>query len=91
MERCILGSSRYGAWINLKKNHTTKFLYIKNYAFLCGERHNIIIFGKINRTDFVQDIKNPSKVAERKQSATSMPCACCDVHTYGGFLFITIR
>lgn len=73
-----------------KKSHH-KFWYIKNYAFLCGERHNIIIFGKISRTDFVQDIKNPSKVAERKQSATSMPCVCCDVHTYGGFLFITIR
>lgn len=67
------------------------YINAKNYAFLCGERHNIIIFGKINRTDFVQDIKNPSKVAERKQSATSMPCVCCDVHTYGGFLFITIR
>lgn len=90
MERCILGSSRYGAWINLKKI-TPQVLIYKNYAFLCGERHNIIIFGKINRTDFVQDIKNPSKVAERKQSATSMPCVCCDVHTYGGFLFITIR
>ena len=65
----------------------------KSYQDLFGVRSyiNAIIFGKINRTDFVQDIKNPSKVAERKQSATSMPCVCCDVHTYGGFLFITIR
>lgn len=30
-------------------------------------------------------------VAERKQSATSMPCVCCDSHTYRGLLFITIR
>ena len=30
-------------------------------------------------------------VAERKQSATSMPCVCCVKHTYGGFLFIIIR
>lgn len=27
-------------------------------------------------------------MAERKQSATSMPCVCCVKHTYGGFLFI---
>ena len=44
--------------------------------------------GKIKRTNFVQDIGKPSKVAERKQSATSMPCVCCVKHTYGGFLFI---
>nr|DAO41397.1 MAG TPA: hypothetical protein [Caudoviricetes sp.] len=29
-------------------------------------------------------------MAERKRSATSMPCVCCDVHTYGGLLFIII-
>lgn len=44
--------------------------------------------GKIKRIHFVQDIGKPSKVAERKQSATSMPCVCCVKHTYGGFLFI---
>ena len=44
--------------------------------------------GKIRRIHFVQDIGKPSKVAERKQSATSMPCVCCVKHTYGGFLFI---
>lgn len=44
--------------------------------------------GKIKRINFVQDIGKPSKVAERKQSATSMPCVCCVKHTYGGFLFI---
>lgn len=43
--------------------------------------------GKIKRIHFVQDIGKPSKVAERKQSATSMPCVCCVKHTYGGFLF----
>lgn len=43
---------------------------------------------KIKRIHFVQDIGKPSKVAERKQSATSMPCVCCVKHTYGGFLFI---
>ena len=44
--------------------------------------------GKIKRIHFVQGIGKPSKVAERKQSATSMPCVCCVKHTYGGFLFI---
>ena len=44
--------------------------------------------GKIKRIHFVQDIGKPSKVAERKQSATSMPCVCCVKHTYGAFLFI---
>lgn len=29
MERCILGSSRYGAWINLKKSHHKVFIYQK--------------------------------------------------------------
>lgn len=44
--------------------------------------------GKIKRIHFVQDIGKPSKAAERKQSATSMPCVCCVKHACGGFLFV---
>ena len=49
--------------------------------------YNIITLGQNLQVSFEQDIGKPSKVAERKQSATSMPCVCCDSHTYGGLLF----
>ena len=29
MERCILGSSRYGAWIDVEKKHHKVFIYQK--------------------------------------------------------------